>query len=199
MSNFLWTDESRFSLDQHVNTHNCYFYVHDDPKFIEPIKHTKTGISVWCGIHGTGLIGPFFFDEIITAANYQFLLKERVWPILEARGIAKTVFFQYDGAPAHTAQTTVDMLATLTDGKLVSQKTPIPWPPRSPDLTPPDFFLWGYLKDRVFTEEINTTHHLKAKIIEECEKITPEMCLKVCSAVQGRCEKCLALGGGQVQ
>ena len=24
------------------------------------------------------------------------------------------------------------------------------WPPRIPDLTPCDFFLWGYIKDRVF-------------------------------------------------
>jgi hypothetical protein len=24
------------------------------------------------------------------------------------------------------------------------------WPPRSPDLTPSDFFLWGYIKDHVY-------------------------------------------------
>jgi hypothetical protein len=26
----------------------------------------------------------------------------------------------------------------------------IPWPPGSPDLTPCDFFLWGYVKDKVY-------------------------------------------------
>ena len=26
----------------------------------------------------------------------------------------------------------------------------LPWPPRSPDLTPCDYFLWGYVKDQVF-------------------------------------------------
>ena len=26
----------------------------------------------------------------------------------------------------------------------------LPWPPRSPDLTPCEFFLWGYVKDYVF-------------------------------------------------
>ena len=26
----------------------------------------------------------------------------------------------------------------------------LPWPPRSPDLTPCDFFLWGYVKVHVF-------------------------------------------------
>ena len=30
------------------------------------------------------------------------------------------------------------------------------WPPRSPDLTSPDYFLWGYLKRRVYQK--NTNH-----------------------------------------
>jgi hypothetical protein len=28
------------------------------------------------------------------------------------------------------------------------------WPPRSPDLTPCDFFLWGYVKDKVFVPPV---------------------------------------------
>ncbi|PNF41627.1 hypothetical protein B7P43_G07619, partial [Cryptotermes secundus] len=28
------------------------------------------------------------------------------------------------------------------------------WPPRSPDLTPCDFFLWGYIKDRVYVPQV---------------------------------------------
>jgi hypothetical protein len=30
------------------------------------------------------------------------------------------------------------------------------WHPRSPDLTPRDFFLWGYVKDRVFVPSLLT-------------------------------------------
>jgi hypothetical protein len=29
-------------------------------------------------------------------------------------------------------------------------KWSIPWPPHSPDVTFPDFFLWGYVKDIVY-------------------------------------------------
>jgi hypothetical protein len=36
---------------------------------------------------------------------------------------------------------------TIGSGELVLQ---IKWPPRSPDLTPCKFFLWGYVKDGVF-------------------------------------------------
>ncbi|GBL65155.1 hypothetical protein AVEN_136820-1 [Araneus ventricosus] len=28
------------------------------------------------------------------------------------------------------------------------------WPPRSPNLTPCDFFMWGYVKDRVYIPPI---------------------------------------------
>jgi hypothetical protein len=31
----------------------------------------------------------------------------------------------------------------------------ITWPPRSPDLTPLDFFLWGYAKNIVYQVKIN--------------------------------------------
>jgi len=28
------------------------------------------------------------------------------------------------------------------------------WPPRSPDMTPCDFFLWGYVKERVYVPSL---------------------------------------------
>jgi len=31
------------------------------------------------------------------------------------------------------------------------------WPPRSPDLTVCDFFLWGYVKDRVYVPPLPAT------------------------------------------
>jgi len=31
---------------------------------------------------------------------------------------------------------------------------PIPWPPQSPDLSPLDFFLWGYIKNNGYAEKI---------------------------------------------
>ncbi|GBM20352.1 hypothetical protein AVEN_195900-1 [Araneus ventricosus] len=40
----------------------------------------------------------------------------------------------------------------------------LPWPLRSPDLTPCDFFLWGHVKDKVYVSANNAastggTHH----------------------------------------
>ncbi|EZA56703.1 hypothetical protein X777_02307, partial [Ooceraea biroi] len=41
---------------------------------------------------------------------------------------------------------------------------PVAWPPRSPDLNPCDFFLWGYMKSLVFTTPVDTREELIARI-----------------------------------
>ena len=47
----------------------------------------------------------------------------------------------------------------------------IAWPARSPDLTVPDFFPWGFLKDRVFRRRIMTIQELKQAIVDKVAAI----------------------------
>jgi hypothetical protein len=42
------------------------------------------------------------------------------------------------------------------------------WPPRSPDLTPPDFFLSWFLKERVHSNNPRSLEKLKRGIEQEC-------------------------------
>ncbi len=58
--------------------------------------------------------------------------------------------FQQDGATSHSANVSMELLRLAFPGRLISRNGNIPWPARSPDLTAPDFFLWGYLKCKVF-------------------------------------------------
>ena len=53
------------------------------------------------------------------------------------------------------------------------------WPPQSPDLTISDYFLWGYLKDKVYEGNPQTIDNLKISIIQRIQEITPSM-LKTC-------------------
>jgi hypothetical protein len=53
----------------------------------------------------------------------------------------------------------MDPLRTVFGNRILSQFALIQWPPRSPDLSAPDFFLWGHLKARVY--------RTKPRIIEE--------------------------------
>jgi hypothetical protein len=49
------------------------------------------------------------------------------------------------------------------------------WPPRSPDLTPLDFFLWGYVINTVYQDKINNLQHLKAHIRDAVATVAPNM------------------------
>ncbi|GFW78578.1 histone-lysine N-methyltransferase SETMAR [Trichonephila clavipes] len=59
------------------------------------------------------------------------------------------LWFQQDGATCHTARATIDLLKDTFGDRLVSRFGPVNWPPRSCDLTPLDYFLWGYVKVRL--------------------------------------------------
>ncbi|PNF20694.1 hypothetical protein B7P43_G00323 [Cryptotermes secundus] len=52
---------------------------------------------------------------------------------------------------------------------------PIAWPPRSPDLTPLDFFLWAYVKHTVYQVKMNDLQHLKARIRDAVAAVTRNM------------------------
>ncbi|GFU14436.1 uncharacterized protein TNCV_328971 [Trichonephila clavipes] len=45
--------------------------------------------------------------------------------------------------------------------RLISRFGPVNWPPRSCDLTPLDYFLWGYVKSLVYADKPQTLDHLK--------------------------------------
>ncbi|GBO06753.1 hypothetical protein AVEN_202694-1 [Araneus ventricosus] len=57
------------------------------------------------------------------------------------------VWFQQDGA---TAGIWMDLLKEIFPKRLISLRGNISWPARSPDLSPCDYFLWGYLKLEVY-------------------------------------------------
>ena len=72
------------------------------------------------------------------------------------------------------------------------------WPAQSPDITPPDFFLWGYLKDKVYANPIDSVKHLHEVIVQEFNKVPVNMCRKACENVALHLQACVDLGGAQV-
>jgi len=66
--------------------------------------------------------------------------------------------------------------ATFPNRWMIGRDGPTPWPPRSPDITPPpDFFLWRYVKDRVFSTPVPDITNLKARITDAFVTITEDM------------------------
>lgn len=71
----------------------------------------------------------------------------------------------------------------------------ISWPPRSPDLSPCDFFLWGYLKAEVFKHRPRTIEELKEAIVEEIAQIDDGMLARVMENFRERLQLCIAREG----
>ncbi|MDA5927441.1 hypothetical protein M9999_15270, partial [Listeria monocytogenes] len=66
----------------------------------------------------------------------------------------------------------------------------ISWPPRSPDLTPMDFFLWGYLKAKVYDTNPRSIEALKENIRREMTSISAVTCRAVIDNFRRRLQEC---------
>ena len=74
----------------------------------------------------------------------------------------------------------------------------IAWPARSPDLTVPNFFLWGFLKDRVFRRLIVTIQELKKTIVDEVAAIDEDLRRRVYGNLQTRLQQCIGVNGSHL-
>jgi len=109
------------------------------------------------------------------------------------------LWFQQDGATAHTAGASMALLRDIFGERIISRTSDFNWPPRSPDLTAPDSFLWGYLKERVYVNKPRTILQLKTNIRNEIMAITPEILRKVMENMLKRARMCEAENGHHLQ
>ncbi|GFW47352.1 uncharacterized protein TNCV_335221 [Trichonephila clavipes] len=106
-------------------------------------------LTVWCALWAGGIIGPYFFknDEghnvTVNGDRYRAMITNFFIPELNNHDVQE-LWFQQDGATCHTARATIDLLKDTFGDRLISRFGPVNWPPRSCDLTPLDYFLWGY-------------------------------------------------------
>ncbi|OXU16334.1 hypothetical protein TSAR_000513, partial [Trichomalopsis sarcophagae] len=93
----------------------------------------------------------------------------------------------------------IAILRRLFRQRLISLRTEHPWPSRSPDLTPLDFFVWPYVKERVYTAAPATRDEMCNEIIRVFATITPEMLANVRRSFVERIEKCIENDGGHIE
>jgi len=78
---------------------------------------------------------------------------------------------------------------------------PVAWPPRSPDLTPLDYYLWGHMKTLVYETMVKSRAALHDRTFEAAKHIRnhPD---NIASATQSllMCAKnCKGTGGGHFE
>ena len=111
---------------------------------------------------------------MINGSRYRTIINEFLWPKLEDMD-ADYVYFQQDGATYHTSGETIGLLHEKFPDRMISRNGGYNWPPRSNDLTPLDFFLWGFVKDKVYVDDPQSIQELKEKIRAVIDEIEPQM------------------------
>lgn len=197
-----FSDEATFELSGSVNRQNLRNWADVNPHWMRD-SHTQhpQKLNVWAGIIGQNIVGPYFIAGNINAENYVHLLRTEVVPrIQEITGLAfEQVWFQQDGAPAHFAVITRDYLNEIFHNKWIGRRGSIEWPPRSPDLTPLDYFYWGYLKSKVFETKPADIDELRARIIDISNLITLEILRNVQESIYIRMAHCQGVNGHQFE
>ncbi|GFW04571.1 transposable element Tc3 transposase [Trichonephila clavipes] len=177
-------DEAHFWLNGYVNKQNCRIWSEANPQvYVETPLHPEK-LTVWCALWAGGIIGPYFFknDEghnvTVNGDLYRAMITN--FFILELNDHdVQELWFQQDGSTCHTACATIDLLKDTFGDRLISRLGPVTWPPRSCDLTPLDYFLWGYVKSLTYADKPRTLYHLEDNIRRVIADIRPEMLEKV--------------------
>ena len=107
-----------------------------------------------------------------------------------------TGYYQQDGATCHTSNTSMREIESFFQDRIISKNL---WPPRSPDLMPADFFLWGLLKGKVYKYTPRTIEQLKDAIRQETEAVNIDSLGKVFQNLEKRIQVCLDVKGDQFQ
>lgn len=203
LSSIVWTDEAQFTRDGITNFHNLHEWAHDNPhNKKETAFQRRFDVTVWAGIINNTLIGPKILPPRLNSQIYLAFLQEIMPEILDEVPLAvrNHIFYQQDGAPAHYGLIVRDWLNSNFPQRWIGRVGPIAWPPRSPDLTPLDFFLWGYMKDCVYSVQINTREQLLARIEEAAVKVREKMAeLNMSDEVRKRLQLCLVENGNHIE
>jgi hypothetical protein len=106
---------------------------------------------------------------------------------LNEDGIARG-YSQEDGATAHTARVSMALLRDVFGNRIISKDI---WPPRSPDPTSPDYYLWGATKGAVHKANPHTLLELKEAIANFIRNIHPIELSRVFANKMKRADTCV--------
>ncbi|KAJ4449078.1 hypothetical protein ANN_00473 [Periplaneta americana] len=185
-------DEATFHVSGKVNRHNCRIWGSENPSVVIEHQRDSPKWNVWCGIMRDRIIGA---EKTVTANTYLDMLQLYAVPQLPDGAI-----FQQDGAPPHFANMVRTFLDEQFPARWIGRGSPyITWPARSPDLTPPDFFLWGFVKDQVYRTPVRDLADLQERIYAAVNNVTPQMLHNTWVEVEYRLDISRATNGSHVE
>jgi hypothetical protein len=142
------------------------------------------------------MYGPFFMETTITGIVYLAMLQQFI-PQSDKYDQEGRIHFQQDGARPHY----------LEVREYLNTRFPDLWigraarPPRSPELTPLHFFLWGFVEDRAFVPPLPANvAELRTRITAAAvAEVTPEMLRSVWQDIGYWWDGCRITNGSHIE
>lgn len=197
----LFSDEANFTRNGINNTRNSHVWSEENPHAtVESNFQQRFSVNVWCGMIDNQLIGPYILEHRVTGGNYLKFLNNEFIAVLENFPLAKRteMYFQHDGAPIHFTNEVKQFLDEKFPDKWIGRGGPVEWPPRSPDLTPLDYCLWGWMKSEVYKQKVDTRDELIVRILNTAAiiKERQDIIMAATENLRTRVEKCIDVNGG---
>jgi hypothetical protein len=188
-----FSDEAWFHLDGYVNSQNSRQWSQANPHLIieKPLHPAKVG--VWAAMSATRIFF-LFFETTVNANVYCNFIHQFAATLTQDEIFSG--WFQQDNATAHTAAVSLRLVNQYFGERVISRGL---WPARSPDLSPPDYFLWGFLKDKVYSNAPKTLNELRENITATVTSITCGMLCNAVNSIFHRANMCIQAGGQHFQ
>lgn len=202
----IWfSDEAHFWLSGYVNKQNHRIWGRENPRIFQTTVMKPQRITVWCAICEEGIFGPVFIDQNVNGELYKKLLIEEFIPFAQGMDAIDRYWFMQDGALPHRTNDVFQLLDDHFAGRVLGlgyssrHNGGIDWAPYSPDLNPCDFFLWGYLKDKVYCNNPKTIDDLKENIKKEIFGVDQDMMKRVIKGFERRLHAVVEAQGAHIE
>ncbi|GBN98703.1 hypothetical protein AVEN_204542-1 [Araneus ventricosus] len=171
----IFSGESTFHISGKVNRYNSRIWGTEKPSTVIEHECDSVKVNVFCAFSSRKLYGPFFFSERSVTSNVYLDMLE-VWLMPQLDFDSMDYIFQQDGAPPRWSTEVRTFLNQHLPKRWIGRSGDADdvfcsWPLRSLDLTPCNFFLWGYVKDRVYVPPMpKTIEELKESFVVDFVK-----------------------------
>ena len=170
--NFIvFTDEKLFTVAAPSNSQNDRVYATQGMRkrdiSVDRLLRTRPtftkSVMVSVGVSTLGRTGIHFVEPGVKINGEYYrnvLLLQDLLPDIQE--LSDFFIFQQDGAPAHRARETVELLMSTTPDFIL----PTLWPPNSPDLNPLDYKIWSVMQEEVYRTKVRDVKDLRGWIMK---------------------------------
>jgi hypothetical protein len=178
----LMSDEAHFHLSGYVNKQNCRYWAPNNPRELHQRPLYSAKVTVWCAVSSGGIVGPYFFVNeegravTVNSERYKVMLETFLQNELHPRQHVP-LWFQQDGATAHTSRICMAVLREIFPRRLISRFGDI----------------------NVYETRPANIDELKRRIQECIQGIPNKMLRRVMTSLPSRLKECIERNGGHLQ